>query len=145
VAAIRGPGWGTLVIALAVGTLPGIMRFAEVRTREILAEEYILAAKSSGAGAARILKNHLWPILSRFFAVKAPGIFAGALLSEATLSYLGIGAPIGRESWGALLAQGKDYLLEAPLLAIVSGIPLLLSVLSLQLLSERAAKVDSQP
>ncbi len=136
-AAARGPGWDTLLISLALGTLPGFTRLLYSRALELKAEEYVLAAEAIGASSWRILRVHLSPPLFSLCAIKAPGIFANALLAEATLSFLGVGAPIGSESWGGLLAQGADYLLEAPHLAVATGIPLIFTILSLQLLSEK--------
>ncbi|MCM2323541.1 MAG: ABC transporter permease [Oligoflexia bacterium] len=138
-AAIRGPGWGTLLFSLLIGTLPGFTRLVHVRARELLAEDFVLAARSYGADGFRILRKHLSPALLSLCLVKVPNLFAYALVAEATLSFLGIGAPIGRDTWGSLLAQGKDYLFESPHIALGSGIPLVLTVLALQSLAESEA------
>lgn len=135
-AAVRGPGWETLLVALAIGTLPSFTRLITARARELLQEDYVHAARALGAGPVRLVWSHLTPALLSLCSVKLPGLFAHALLAEATLSFLGVGAPIGRDTWGSLLAQGKDYLLEAPHIAFAAGIPLVMTVLSLQLLSE---------
>ena len=137
--AIRGPGWDTLIVSLALGILPSFSRLVFVRAREILSEDYITAAHALGAGPLRIFFFHLTPALASLCAIKIPGLFAYALLAEATLSFLGVGAPIGHDTWGSLLAQGNDYLIEAPHLALGSGIPLVLTILSLQLISEAFA------
>jgi peptide/nickel transport system permease protein len=134
--AIRGPGWSTLLAALLIGTLPPFVRLMYARARELLAEDYVLAARSLGATPFRVISHHVAPSLFSLCGIKAPNLFAHALLAEATLSFLGVGVPIGRDSWGALLAQGKDYLLEAPHLAIGAGIPLVLTVFSLQWIAE---------
>jgi peptide/nickel transport system permease protein len=136
-AAIRGPGWGTLFVSLLIGTLPPFIRLIYARSREVLSEPFIEAAESLGASPGRILARHLVPMLRSICAVKIPTLFAQALMAEATLSFLGVGAPIGQETWGSLLASGKDYLFEAPHIAFAAGIPLTLTVLSLQILSER--------
>jgi peptide/nickel transport system permease protein len=134
-AAVRGPGWGTLAASLMLATLPPVTRLVYARARELMAEEYVLAARGLGASLPRIAFRHLLPGVSSLLRVKAPGIFASALMAEATLSFLGIGAPIGRDSWGTLLFQGKDYLIEAPHLAIGAGLPLFVTVLALQVLT----------
>ena len=134
--AIRGPGWDTLLISLSLGTLPFMTRLLYFRTQELMNEDFILAAQGLGANSFRIMRHHLAPHLASLCWVKAPGLFAYAVLAEATLSFLGVGAPIGHDTWGALLAQGKDYLLEAPHISIAVGIPLVLTILSLQILSE---------
>ncbi len=135
-AAMRGPGWDTLAVSLALGVLPPFTRLMQARARELTSEEYVTAARALGSGPSRLIRSHLAPPLLSLCAVKLPGLFAQALLAEATLSFLGVGAPLGRETWGALLAQGKEYLVEAPHIAIGCGIPLVLTVLSLQLISE---------
>jgi peptide/nickel transport system permease protein len=136
-AAIHGPGWSTLWVALLLGTVPPLLRLVLVRAREILAEDYVLAARSLGASSSRIAFKHLAPAIASLCWVKAHGLFAGALLAEATLSFLGMGAPIGHDTWGSLLAQGKDYLIESPHLALVSGFPLILTLLSLHAIASK--------
>jgi peptide/nickel transport system permease protein len=143
-AAVSGPGWDTLLASLALGTVPGLTRLVFARARELLREEYVLAARSLGARPARVILRHLLPGVWSLCRVKVPNLFAGALLAEATLSFLGVGAPIGRDTWGSLLAQGRDYLIEAPHIALFAGIPLVMTVLSLQLLSERLARRHSR-
>jgi peptide/nickel transport system permease protein len=135
-AAVRGPGWDTLLVALLIGIMPSFIRLVYVTARETLAREYIVAAESLGAGSPRIFFKYLIPSVLPICRVKLPNLFASALMAEATLSYLGIGAPIGRDTWGSLLSQGKDYLIEAPHIAIGTGLPLILTVLALQGISE---------
>lgn len=139
-AAISGPGWSTLIVALTLGTFPPFSRLVYARTRELLREEYIHAAFAAGASRTRVLFKHLIPALASLCAIKIPGLFAAALLSEATLSYLGIGVPIGRDSWGSLLIQGQQYLIEFPHISFGVGIPLFFTILSLQLVGERLSK-----
>lgn len=140
-AAIHGPGWDTLNFALLIGILPSFTRLIYLRTREILVEDYTLAAQSMGAGPVLIFKNHLLPALLSLCSIKIPNLFAHALLAEATLSFLGVGAPIGSDTWGSALFQGKEYLLENPHIALGSGIPLVFTVLSLQFLSESNSSI----
>lgn len=135
-AAARGPGWDTLFVSLGLGILPSFVRLMQARAREIVTQDYVHAARALGCGDLRLIRYHLAPPLISLCAIKLPGLFAQALLAEATLSFLGLGTPIGRETWGTMLAQGKEYLVEAPHIALGSGIPLALTVLSLQLLSE---------
>jgi len=136
-AALRGPGWSTLLISLFIGSIPGFTRLIYSRTRELMVEDYFTAAKALGATRIRIIRKHLAPALFSFSAIKAPNLFAYALMGEATLSFLGVGAPIGRDTWGSLLAQGRDYLIEAPHIALGAGLPLVITIFSLQLLSEK--------
>jgi peptide/nickel transport system permease protein len=136
-AAIRGPSWNTLVVSLMLGILPSFTRFVYVRVRELRNEEFILAARSLGSDTPTIIRRHIAPWILTLCKIQAPFLFAHVLIGEATLSFIGTGAPIGRETWGALLAEGKDYLLEAPHIAIASGIPLVLTVLAFQWITDR--------
>ena len=138
-AAIAGPGYFTLALSLTIGTLPSFMRLMYLRASELLNEDYVTASQSMGASRWHITTHHLFPALFSLARVKLPALTAQALLAEATLSFLGVGAPIGRITWGALLAQGKDYLVEAPHIAIATGFPLFILILCLQLQSERKA------
>ena len=135
-ASLRGPGWGTLFISLLIGVLPSWIRLVSIQLEETLGEDYVLISQSMGASHMTVFRNHLIPTLRALIRVKAPLLFSHALMAEATLSFLGIGAPIGAETWGSLLAQGKDYLIEAPHIALASGLPLILTLLSLQKLAE---------
>ncbi len=129
-AAIHGPGWDTLTVALLVGAVPSHIRLVYSRGREILKEDYLLAAVASGADFPRLIVRYLFPEMFRTAAIKLPNVFAHALIAEATLTYMGIGAPMGRDTWGTLLVQGKDYLLESPHIALWSGLPLVFTLLA---------------
>jgi peptide/nickel transport system permease protein len=140
-AAVRGPGWNTLVAALLLGTLPHMTRLVVTRSEELLAQEFVLAARSLGATPLRVMRAHLVPSVLSICWVSFPNLFAQALLAEATLSFLGVGAPVGRDTWGSLLIQAKDYLIEAPHILLATGVPLILTVLSLQSLVEDDASL----
>ena len=142
VAAVRGPGWGTLLLSLLVGLAPGFIRLIQTRTRELVIQPYVEAARALGAGTVDVTFRHLLRGLLPVMAVKIPGLTVGILLSEAALTFLGAGAPIGSDTWGSLLAQGKDYLLEAPHIAIAAGLPLGITVLLLQQLAERLERIE---
>lgn len=135
VAALRGPGWVTLGLSLFLALVPMHLRLLLARSRELRRQEFYQAALSLGAPPLRLFITHELPALWALTRVKAPHHWAVALVADATLSYLGIGAPIGDDSWGSLLLQGQQYLIEAPHIALLTGVPLVLSVLSLQILS----------
>ena len=140
-AAVRGPGWSTLLASLLLGTLPGLARLVQVRAVELASQPFVESAQALGASPPHIGARHFFPHLVSWISVRLPSSFAHALLAEATLSFLGVGVPLGSVSWGSLLAQGRDYLLEAPHIALTAGIPLLLTVMALQNLSLRLARV----
>lgn len=135
-AAIWGPGWNTLLFSLFVGALPGAVRLAQTKAEAVSKSEFIVAARSLGATEARIMLWHVAPAVMGILVVKFPNAFAHALVAEAMLSFFGVGAPIGKNAWGALLAQGKNVLIEAPHVAIAVGLPLFLTIAAVQSLSE---------
>lgn len=135
--AARGGGLLTLLGALVLGSFPGFARLVLVRVRELKAMPYLEASRAAGAGPFQESVRHLLPACWSLARAKVPALFAQTLLAEATLSFLGVGAPLGTETWGRSLAQGRDYLIEAPHIALASGIPLVLTVLCSQLLADR--------
>ena len=139
-AAIRGPGWSTLLVSLWLSTVPSLARLALVRGRELALEDYVIASRSAGADPLHVAIKHTGPGILRLCLVKAPQVFSISLMAEASLSYLGVGVPAGGNSWGALLAQGKDYWIEAPHIAASTGLPMILTLLALSHLTESAFK-----
>lgn len=132
VQAAIGTGWRSLAFSVSFGLFPGIVRFTAVRAKEIGVTDYLEAARAIGGGAFGNFWRHYRPALLDHLRLKFPSILAQALLLEATLSFLNLGVPPGTVSWGALLAQAKDYLVEAPHIAWSVGIPLVLTLLALQ-------------
>lgn len=138
VAGFLGPGRITVALSLVLGSAPGLTRTLWVRARELSKQEFIWAARSLGAGPVRLAVRHYLPHLASLARVKIPSMLAHALLAEASLSFLGLGFPIGQESWGSLLSQAKDYLIEAPHISVAIGFPLVLSLLALDAVSKPA-------
>ena len=136
-AAVLGPGWNTLMISLMLSILPGAIRLAFARAQELKIEEFVLASVSMGATRSFIAFRHLMPHLLRLMALKVPNLFAKCLVAESVLSFIGVGAPLGATTWGALIAQGRQYLIEAPHIALFTGAPLLLVTFTLQITSEK--------
>lgn len=136
--AVRGPGWETLLVALCLGSVPPLMRFAYARAREIAREDYVIAAHSLGASRFQIARRHGMPAVLELLKAKIPSLLAHALIAESTLTFLGVGAPLGEDTWGSLLAQARDLIFEAPHIAWISGAPLIVTIWALQTLTDRA-------
>ncbi len=136
-ASLWGPGETTLLASLTIGVLPSLSRLLLIRGREHRLLSHYEAAHALGASRWHLARFYDLPELFQLVRLKLPGFFSHAILAEASLSFLGVGAPVGQETWGSLLAQGKDYLIEAPQIAFVSGLPLFASVLILQIWSDR--------
>jgi peptide/nickel transport system permease protein len=98
--------------------------------------EYVQAARALGASGRRILGRHILPNAAGPLIVQATFGIPGAILAEASLSFLGLGVPPGTPSWGALVDQGTQYLLIAPHVAVFPGVALVLTVLGLNFLGD---------
>jgi peptide/nickel transport system permease protein len=98
--------------------------------------DYVQAARALGASDARILWHHLLPNAAGPLLIQATSALPGTLLAESSLSFLGLGAPPGTPSWGALVDQGTQYLLVAPHVALFPGLALALAVLGFHLLGD---------
>jgi peptide/nickel transport system permease protein len=133
--AILGPGLFNVVFALAaLGWVP----FARLVRGQVLLlreQEFVAAAQSLGAGPGRVLHAHLLPNLVGPLTVQATFATAGAILAEASLSFLALGAQ-GLPSWGAMLDHGAEVFLLAPHLAASPGIAILVTVLALNFLGD---------
>jgi peptide/nickel transport system permease protein len=131
-ALIARPGFGHMIAALSA---TGWVAYARVSRAEVLRlrdREFVTAARALGASSSRILFKHVLPNAVGPLIVQATFGLGGAVLAEASLSFLGLGPGAGA-SWGALLDQGTAYLLRAPRLALVSGGAIAVTVLGFNL------------
>jgi len=138
-----GTGWRSLAFSVSFGLFPGIVRFTAARAKEISVTDYLESARAIGGNAFSNFWRHYRPALLDHLRLKLPSLLAQALLLEATLSFLNLGVPPGTVSWGSLLIQAKDYLVEAPHIAWAVGIPLVLTLLSLQYLVDEMSQKNS--
>ncbi len=135
-AAVRGPGIANVVIALAALGWPGYARLARAEITGLRSREFAQAARALGARPARVLVRHLLPAALPTLLVQATFGFSGAIIAESSLSFLGLGVPPPLPSWGAMLDEGRQFLLVAPHLVIFPGAVLALTVLALQLVGD---------
>ena len=138
VAAVREPGPATLLIAVLLTGWTPFARLAYQLTVRERAREYVEGAVALGAGPGRITLVHILPNAVRPLTAHACLRFANVLLSLAGLSFLGLGAQPPTPEWGAMLAEGRQYLFAAPQLVLlpavaVVGVALLVTVLGRQL------------
>ncbi|EIC20150.1 ABC transporter permease [Thiorhodovibrio frisius] len=130
-AGILGPGLGNLVIALASVGWVGYARLARAQVLSLRSREHVLAARALGVGDGRILLRHLLPLAAAPLLVEATFGVAAAVISEAGLSFLGLGVQPPAASWGSMIRDGVGALLVAPHLVLAPGIALLLVVLAI--------------
>lgn len=134
--AVLGPSLTNVVLALAVIGWVGYARLVRgqvLRAREF---EYVVAARALGAGTVRVLMRHVIPTALPPVLVQATLGMAGAMLSEAALSFLGLGVQPPTPSWGTMINGGRVHLLDAPHLTIFPGLFLAIVVLGFNFLGD---------
>ena len=134
--AVLGPSLGNVVLALTVIGWVGYARLVRgqvLRAREF---EYVVAARALGAGTLRTLSRHVLPTALPAVTVQATLGMAAAILSEAALSFLGLGVQPPTPSWGTMINGGRSHLLDAPHLTIFPGLFLALVVLGFNFLGD---------
>ena len=131
-----GPGVVNAIVAIGIANVPIIAKLTRATANSALAREYALAARASGRGPLAIAFDHVLPNIAPALIVQATIQFAIAILAEAALSYLGLGAQPPQPSWGRMLSDAQAVLYNAPRLAIFPGVAIALSVLGLNLLGD---------
>ncbi|HHY14643.1 MAG TPA: ABC transporter permease [Firmicutes bacterium] len=135
-ATIWRPGSAVILWAVAVGNIPIFLRLTRNQVLSIKARPYIEAARSVGAGDGQILRRHILPNIGDALVVQFSVSLAGAILVEASLSYLGVGIQPPRPSWGRMLREAQAYAAPAPWLVIVPGLAIALTVIGFNLLGD---------
>jgi peptide/nickel transport system permease protein len=136
-AGLLGPGINNVIIALSVVGWVGFARLARAQVLTIKHREHIQAAQSLGTRPWRIILRHIIPLIMAPLIVEATFAVAGAVISEAGLSFLGLGVQPPQASWGSMIRDGASYLLVAPHMVFVPGVMLMLVVLAVNLLGDR--------
>jgi peptide/nickel transport system permease protein len=131
-----GPSETTAVIALTVAYAPRTARVMRGAVLVARAQDYVEAARATGARTARILRHHIVPATMAPLMVHQTYIFAVAILAEAVLSFVGVGPPPPQPSLGAIIADGRDNMVEAPWIALSPGVVIAMLVLGLNLLGD---------
>jgi peptide/nickel transport system permease protein len=134
--AFRGPGIFNLVLALSLGGWVGYARLVRGQVLSAREREFVEAAKALGAGDLRIIVRHILPNIIQPIIVQAAIGMAGAILAEATMSFLGLGVPPPTASWGAMLNDGRAHLFDAPHLVIFPALAVMLAVLSFNFIGD---------
>jgi peptide/nickel transport system permease protein len=136
VAAMRGPGVNSAILAIAIVYMPV---FARVMRGPVLAErekEYVEAVRALGATRLSVALKHVLPNVLSPFVVQGTVAFSQAVLIEASLSYLGLSAQPPTPSWGNMLNEGRTYLETAPWISVFPGIAIMVTVLAFNLLGD---------
>ncbi|MDP6277559.1 MAG: ABC transporter permease [Nitrospinota bacterium] len=130
------PRVGNVVLSLSAFGWVGYARLVRVQVLSLREREYVVAARAAGARPLRVVVRHILLNIISPVIVEASFGMAGAIVAEAGLSFLGLGVQPPAPSWGAMLAEGRDFLLIAPHLTLFPGIALALTVMSLNILGD---------
>ena len=135
-AAFFGPGIGKVILALIITGWAGYARLARAQVLKVKELEYVLAARSLGSTSSRILWHHVLPNILQPVLVQATIGMAGAILAEATLSFLGLGVLAPLPSWGAMLNDARNHLFDAPHMVVFPALAVMLAVLAFNLVGD---------
>jgi peptide/nickel transport system permease protein len=134
--AVLGPGLSSLIIALGLTSWSFTCRLARASVLSLKSQGYVQAAKTLGYGDLRIMLTQCLPnMLGPIIVIATLGI-GGAILSEAALSFLGLGIRPPYPSWGSMLSEARDQITTAPWLSLFPGLAIFLTVLGLNLLGD---------
>lgn len=136
VAAVLGASVVNVIIALSIATMPHTARIVRASVLVVREREFVEAARALGASELRVLSRHVLPNAFGPLIVRLTYVFATAILAEAALSFIGVGPPPPAPSFGSIIAQGRDFITEAPWITIFPGIAIMVSVLGLNLLGD---------
>jgi len=134
--AFLGPGIFNLILALCIGGWVGYARLVRAQVLAVKEREFVEAARALGAGDWRIVTRHILPNIIQPVIVQAAIGMAGAVLAEATMSFLGLGVPPPTASWGSMLNDGRAHLFDAPHLVLFPALAVMLAVLSFNFIGD---------
>lgn len=134
--AVQGASLWSAMLAIGLAMSAVVARLTRILSRRVLQEQYITAARTSGTGVLGIVFQHVLPNIAPTLAVSLALQFGAAVLAEASLSYLGLGAPPPNASWGRMLQEAQGTVLTAPVGAIAPGIAIIALVLGVNFLAD---------
>jgi peptide/nickel transport system permease protein len=134
--AFLGPGLFNLILALSISGWVGYARLVRAQVMAVREREFVEAARALGASDLRVIGRHILPNILQPLIVQGAVGMAGAVLSEATLSFLGLGVPPPTASWGAMLNDARSHLFDSPHLALFPAVAVMLAVLSFNFIGD---------
>ncbi|MFK4760945.1 ABC transporter permease [Microbacterium sp. ZW T5_45] len=136
VVAIQGASLWSAILAIGLAMSAVVARLTRILTRRVLQEQYVTAARTSGTSLLGVIGLHVLPNIAPTLAVSLALQFGAAVLAEASLSYLGLGAPPPGASWGRMLQEAQGTVLAAPVGAIAPGIAIIALVVGVNFLAD---------
>jgi peptide/nickel transport system permease protein len=135
-AAFLGPSLTNAMIAIGIAATPVFIRLTRAQVLAVKVEDYVEAARAVGNSHLRIVLRHIFPNIVAPLIVQATLAIAAAVIAEASLSFLGLGQQPPAPSWGSMLNTAKNYVENAPWMAVWPGVSIFLLVLSFNLLGD---------
>lgn len=136
ITAVFGPGAVNAIIAIGIFNIPVFARLARGAALSLWTRDFILAARVAGKGRARISAEHILPNIANLLIVQGTIQFSLAILAEAALAYVGLGAQPPLPSWGRMLADAQTLISLAPHMALIPGFAIIITVLGLNLMGD---------
>jgi peptide/nickel transport system permease protein len=133
---VLGASLTTAMVAIGIVYSPIFARIVRAPTLTVVQQPYVEGARAMGAGLGRVLGRHVLPNIAAPVIVQTTLSFSTAILSEATLSFLGLGTQPPHPSWGTMLSAGRRFMELAPWVAVYPGLAIALTVLGLNLLGD---------
>jgi peptide/nickel transport system permease protein len=134
--AVFGAGLFNVMLAIGVGSIPMFARVIRAETRATRDRDYVAASRSIGASHPRIVRKHILPNITASIIVLATTRVGTAILTESSLSFLGLGIRPPTPSWGVMVAEGRAYLEQAPWIALFPGVVVMVTLLSFNLFGD---------
>ncbi len=134
--AFLGPGIWNLILALVIGGWVGYARLVRAQVLAVRDREFVEAARALGASDVRIVVRHILPNILQPVIVQAAIGMAGAILAEATMSFLGLGVPPPTASWGTMLNDARSHLFDSPHIVIFPALAVMFAVLSFNFIGD---------
>lgn len=136
IVAVQGSSIWSVILAIGLGMSAVVARLTRILTKRVLQQQFITAARTSGTGLWGIIFGHVLPNITPMLSSALALQFGIAVLAEASLSYLGFGAPPPNASWGRLLQEAQGTVMTAPAGAIAPGIALVVLVLGVNFIAD---------
>jgi peptide/nickel transport system permease protein len=134
--AFLGPGIFNLILALSIGGWVGYARLVRAQVLATREREFVEAARALGASDLRVITRHILPNIIQPVIVQAAIGMAGAVLAEATMSFLGLGVPPPTASWGSMLNEARSHLFDSPYLVMFPAAAVMVAVLSFNFIGD---------
>jgi ABC-type dipeptide/oligopeptide/nickel transport system permease subunit len=136
IAALLGGGVVNVIIALSISMMPSYARLMSAQVMSIKQADYVMAERSLGANSLRIMLRHIFPNCLPPLIVLITMMLGATILAEAGLSFLGVGIKPPTAAWGAMVSEGREYLMTDPVLSIAPGAAIMLVVFAFNMVGD---------